>query len=158
MKFQATYRAWIEIERAAGDGWHVSRYLRMGFGEQGRLCACAHFRCLGWGEEASIWRRFIFPITVLYPLGSTMSREHCGVRVGGALLLCDSRCKGLYVHHRFIAFLDQNSFSHSALLSKSSLGTWAFIHLGHWILLSTPSVRGGGELPPLSMRGGNLEK
>lgn len=77
---------------------------------------------------------------------------------GGALLLCDSRCKGLYVHHRFIAFLDQNSFSHSALLSKSSLGTWAFIHLGHWILLSTPSVRGGGELPPLSMRGGNLEK
>lgn len=49
------------------------------------------------GGMAGCWYRFIFPITALYPLGSTLSREHRR----GFITVCDSRCGAvctLWIH------------------------------------------------------------
>ena len=68
----------METECAAGDGLCRSQYLRTG----GPVCAHAHthththMQRAGVGGMAGCWCRFIFPITALYPLGSTLSREN----------------------------------------------------------------------------------
>ena len=64
----------METERAAGDGLCRSQYLRTG----GPVCARTHthMRRAGVGGTAGCWCRFMFPITALYPLGSTLSQEN----------------------------------------------------------------------------------
>lgn len=92
MKFQATYRACMETECAAGDGLHRSQYLRIG----SPVCVHTH-TAHSSGGTGGWWSRFIFPITELYPLGSTLSREHWW----GFITVYDSRCGAvctLYIH------------------------------------------------------------
>ena len=88
MKFQATYRACMETECAAGDGLCRSQYLRTG----GPVCTHTHTHththvARWFGGMADCWSRFIFPITAFYPLGSTLSREYRR----GFITVCDSR-------------------------------------------------------------------
>ena len=73
----------METECAAGDGLPLLQYLRIG------SLVCAHtYGTWEVGGMAGCWYRFIFPITALYPLGSTLLWEH----QWGFITVCDSRC------------------------------------------------------------------
>lgn len=61
----------METEYAARDGWHHLQYLHIGGP------ACIHTHMVHWhAGMAGCWSRFIFAISALHPLGSTLSQEH----------------------------------------------------------------------------------
>lgn len=119
MKFQATYRACVEAECAAGDGLHLLHYLRIG----GLVCAhtCSTREVGGWLAAGT---DLYFP-----SLLSILWDQLCHGDTSGGLLQCVTAGVGLYVQSRFIVLLDQDLYSHIPLLSKSLLGARTFIYL-----------------------------
>lgn len=133
MKFQAAYRARMETECAAGDGWHRSQYLRI----SGLVCAHTHAAHGRWEEWLAIGTDLYFP-----SLLSILWDQLCHGNTGGGLLQCVTAGVGLCVHCRFIVLLDQDLYSHTPLLSKSLLGAQTFLYLQDWILHNGPWVSG----------------
>lgn len=127
MKFQATSRARMEAEWAAGDGLRLSRYLRIG-------TLPAHIRTRGaWEEWLATATDLYFP-SLLSILWDQLGHGN----TGGGLLQRAAAAVGLYVHRRLVLLLDQDLHSHTPLLSKSLRGAQTFTYLWNWVLLSAP--------------------
>lgn len=102
MKFQATYRACMEAECAAGDGLHLLQYLRI----SSLVCAHTHTAHGRWEEWLAVGTDLYFP-----SLLSILWDQLCHGNTGGGLLQCVTAGVGLYAHCGFIVLLDQDLYS-----------------------------------------------
>lgn len=132
---------------AAGDGLHLLRYLCIG----GLVCTRAHTR-----TAHGRWEKWLAVGTDLYSpsLLSILWDQLCHGNTGAGLLQCVAAGVGLYVHCSFIVLLDQDLYSHTALLSKSLLGAQTFIYLQDWVLHNAPWVS-DRILPSISAEAGS---